>query len=89
MFGGLASGVRLNDLWSYDDGTWTEEIPNGALGSPAIRAEMSMAYDENLGCMLMYGGGVGGGDQLADTWKLCTDQTDDFYTILHTFGLND
>jgi hypothetical protein len=56
MFGGVGNLLLKNDLWWYNPGTntWTENIPQGALGSPPARCYHSMVWDGTR--VIMFGG---------------------------------
>lgn len=54
VFGGLgAGGAALNDTWTWDGSTWTEQHPSV---SPAARAFALMAYDPHGRDVVMAGG---------------------------------
>jgi hypothetical protein len=68
LFGGLTTSAGLlNDLWQYAGGRWN---PVDVLGtSPPARSGGSMAYDEQAGEVVLFGG-TGSGGPLGDTWLL-------------------
>jgi hypothetical protein len=58
VFGGRDpdSGVYLNDLWSFDGTTWTEETQNNRI---APRAGATMTYNPCDGTLWLFGGFTG------------------------------
>jgi hypothetical protein len=62
--GGVGSGGSLNDTWTWDGTTWTQQSP---VTSPPARYGASMAYDPATGNTVLFGG-VGSGSFLNDTW---------------------
>jgi Galactose oxidase, central domain len=68
MFGGRPNyDANLGDTWLYDyaANAWTEVESEV---SPPARQSGSMVYDENLGCVVMFGGFEEGMDAVGDTW---------------------
>jgi hypothetical protein len=70
LFGGdTATGdccdVYYNDTWTWDGNTWTQLFPGA---SPAARAEASLAYDAEIGRVVVFGGYIIPGQGLDDTW---------------------
>jgi hypothetical protein len=70
LFGGIAySGDLLNDTWTWDGTTWTQQSP---ATSPSGGSGASMAYDAGTGQLVLFGGydppGLGGPGFLNDTW---------------------
>jgi len=68
LFGGAtSSGIFLNDTWTWDGTTWTQQSPPV---SPSPRAQMAMAYDPATDSVVLFGGcNVAPGTcTLADTW---------------------
>jgi hypothetical protein len=68
LFGGDdVDGNYLNDTWTWDGTTWTQQFPPV---SPPARSldEQSMAYDPVTGTIVLFGGG-NHGVGLADTWE--------------------
>lgn len=71
LFGGdtnsgpLPSDAFFDDTWTWDGTTWTRQFP---ASSPPPRGMASMAYDANLGLVVMFGGVNGPGGQSSDTW---------------------
>lgn len=69
QFGGGNFGPFLatNDTWWYDSGTnkWTQKIPQGAPGSPAVRNGHSMVWD---GTRVILFGGYTGATRLNELW---------------------
>ena len=70
LFGGRAEGIGgyANDTWTYDGTTWTRVIANGDVASPPGRQEAMMAYDANIGKVVLFGGIGNGTVRLDDTW---------------------
>jgi hypothetical protein len=64
-FGGLGRRGFLNDTWTWDGTTWTQEHP---ASSPPRRWAMGMAYDAARGDIVLFGGGNSGAGELNDTW---------------------
>jgi hypothetical protein len=60
-------GIYLGDTWTWDGVTWTEQFPASA---PAARATSCIAYDPNLGRVVLFGGSrdFDSGQGLNDTW---------------------
>jgi len=74
LFGGVAADNDvLDDTWTYDGSTWTQQFP---VTSPSARFAASMAYDAATGQVVLSGGsddfpnpnGGGSGGTLGDTW---------------------
>jgi hypothetical protein len=71
MFGGAASFLGndrwdfRNDTWEWDGSNWINVSPKE---SPEGRTKPGMAYDENRGVVVMFGG-VGRDGLLCDTWE--------------------
>jgi len=63
LFGGNNGTTHYNDLWRYDNGTWT----NLASGPPA-RTLAALAYDSANNRLLLFGGRMGVGTLLNDLW---------------------
>lgn len=65
MYGGRSESGLVNDLWQWDGKTWTM-IPfsNG----PKARSEFVMAYDDNIGNVVLFGGTDANYKILGDTW---------------------
>ena len=68
LFGGQSSlipaGTYLNDTWTWDGTTWTQQFPPV---SPPARSAMGMVYDVATKTVLGFGGANSGGI-LDDTW---------------------
>jgi hypothetical protein len=64
LFGGQASGVVLQDTWTYDGISWRQESPSNV---PAKRKDCAMAFDAFRGEVVMFGGYDNG--SLRDTQK--------------------
>ena len=75
IFGGINGYFStLNDLWVYntDSNTWTELIPDGAVGSPSSRHEALSGSHSHGGRLILYGGetlGEFGFENHQDTWE--------------------
>jgi hypothetical protein len=70
LFGGnegyISDGPYLNDTWTWDGTTWTQQFP--PVSPPARRFDnASMTYDAATRTVLMFGG-VGTSGGLGDTW---------------------
>jgi hypothetical protein len=70
-FGGLRhnpdtqSNDYLGDTWTFDGSTWTHEDTPVA---PVARSDARMAWSQDLGGIVLYGGTLNNGDSLKDTW---------------------
>ena len=68
-FGGRAAGQRVADTWEWDGTNWTQFIPSP---TPFARIWHSMAFDPQVGHIVMFGGdhiepyGLG---VINDTWE--------------------
>ncbi|MFN0249602.1 MAG: hypothetical protein ACKV2T_22145 [Kofleriaceae bacterium] len=71
MFGGYAYAqeavVPLDDLWEWDGERWHAVVPNDG-PRPGPRHGAAMAYDEERGAIVMFGGSTGGGRVSGETW---------------------
>jgi mannan endo-1,4-beta-mannosidase len=68
LFGGQGPGA-LNDTWTWDGTTWTQQHP---ATSPPVRAAAGAAYDRARGRVIVFGGVVTVNGKLqyyADTWS--------------------
>ena len=65
LFGGDNSGPAFTDTWTWDGSTWTQQFP---ASFPSARSTPQMAYDDELGEVVLFGGFGGPGDNLNDTW---------------------
>lgn len=64
LFGGTdANGNILNDTWTWDAVTWTQQFPPV---SPPARARPGMAYDAATKTVVLFGGSAN--IPLGDTW---------------------
>jgi hypothetical protein len=66
---GVCNGPPHDELWEWDGDTWTRV---SAVGAPPPRGFHAMAYDEDLGRVIVYGGALdlaAGAPALADTWE--------------------
>jgi hypothetical protein len=68
LFGGAdANGNFLNDTWTWDGVTWTQQFP--PISPPGRQLNVpAMAYDAATGTVVLFGGSAQGGD-LGDTWE--------------------
>ena len=68
LFGGYGEQELLNDTWAYDPlaNAWTELKPSGIL--PSGRCDYAMVYDPSTGRMILFGGAIGPGAVVNDTW---------------------
>ena len=68
LFGGQSSlipgGTYLNDTWTWDGITWTQQFPPV---SPSARIHMGMLYDAATQTVVLFGG-VNSAGSLGDTW---------------------
>jgi hypothetical protein len=68
LFGGNSSlipgGTFLNDTWTWDGITWTQQFPPV---SPSARTYMGMVYDAATQTVVLFGGSNNAG-VLGDTW---------------------
>ncbi|HEV2342780.1 MAG TPA: Ig-like domain-containing protein [Actinocrinis sp.] len=61
-----SQGTQNPDTWTWDGTDWTEH-PDPA--QPSARWQPSLAYDPDLGEVVLFGGSTGyGGPDLSDTW---------------------
>jgi hypothetical protein len=60
-------GIYLNDTWTWDGTTWTQQFP---ISSPPARGTASIAYDPYLGEVVLFGGSslYATEQGLNDTW---------------------
>jgi hypothetical protein len=66
LFAGAGTNGILDDTWTWDGSTWTEQSP--ATSPPALYYA-SMAYDQATGQLVLFGGfGSGANGVLAQTW---------------------
>ncbi|MBM3124909.1 MAG: hypothetical protein FJZ87_07505 [Chloroflexi bacterium] len=71
MFGGATGYIGnnqwdyKNDTWEWDGQTWTRMSPDVY---PPARLDHALAYDENRGVIVMFGG-LGQSGRLSDTWE--------------------
>ena len=68
LFGGKSSnGTFLNDTWTWDGVTWTQQFP--PVSPPARELDQpGMAYDAPMRRVVLFGGITTGGTVLGDTW---------------------
>ncbi len=65
LFGGLlsrspTSSVQLNDTWTWDGGTWTQQLP---ANNPPRREDAAMAHDSARQMVVLFGS-----ISMHDTW---------------------
>lgn len=70
LFGGDNGGgdccrIYYNDTWTWDGVNWTQQFP---ATSPSPRTRQTMAYDDTLGRVIVFGGTSGPPNALNDTW---------------------
>jgi hypothetical protein len=70
VFGGFG-GSYLSDTWKFDGSTWVK-VEGG--GPDARGGKPGMIFDEKENCIILFGGGIGGGSSLTpkamnDTWS--------------------
>jgi hypothetical protein len=66
LFGGaLASGVA-SDTWTWDGTNWIQQSP---ASSPTARQFGRLAYSQQIGAVILFGGISASGSFLSDTWK--------------------
>ncbi len=68
LFGGQNSreGTLYNDLWAYENGSWTEVSVSSA--KPLSRTLTAFTYDALNQQLLLFGGQASDGTALADLW---------------------
>ena len=66
LFGGNDDESHFNDLWCYDNDTWTNLTPGGT--KPSARTLTALTYDPLNDRLLLFGGRDATGTQLADLW---------------------
>ena len=65
LFGGFGASSLLNDTWTWDGTTWTQQHP---ASSPSIRGYAAAAYDAATGTVVLFGGEHPDGADFRDTW---------------------
>ncbi len=72
MFGGQAGAEDkwriLNDTWLYEDGRWRQVKPGLFGRHPSPRCGLCLAFDEEAGLTVLFGGNNGNSPSLGDTW---------------------
>lgn len=72
MFGGNSGAgnddALLGDTWSWDGDEWVQLVDDG--DGPTGRDNTLMAYDVVRDRIVLFGGYVGSGNYVADTWEL-------------------
>jgi hypothetical protein len=63
--GGDCCRIFYDDTWTWDGVTWTQQFP---ATSPSARTAHSIAYDNSLGQVVVFGGTSGPPEGLNDTW---------------------
>ncbi len=68
LFGGVdTSGTNLNDTWTWDGVTWTQQFP--PVSPPGRQFDMQgMTYDAATRTVIFFGGLLSNQDVLGDTW---------------------
>ena len=67
LFGGNpTNGVYLNDTWTWDGTTWTQQFPPLSPPARSFNSEQ-MAFDVATGTVVLFGG-AGPGSVFGDTW---------------------
>ena len=82
LFGGCTYGCPNAETWQFEKNsswasmTWTSGSPPlGQSNSPSARMNASMAYDPNLGGVILFGGQSTSGSLLNDTWNFTSSGT--------------
>jgi hypothetical protein len=66
--GGTSNDTALNDTWTWDGVTWTQQFP--PVSPPARELDtQDMAYDAASGTVVLFGGPNDAGGVLGDTWQ--------------------
>jgi hypothetical protein len=66
LFGGYStSSPNMNDTWTWNGTTWTQQFPGN---SPPAREWAAMAWDANTGKVILFGGSSDSSPYLGDTW---------------------
>jgi hypothetical protein len=65
LFGGDSAAGNLGDTWTWDGITWTQQTPSM---SPSPRGLSSIAWDNSVRRVVLFGGNSGPGQNLFDTW---------------------
>jgi hypothetical protein len=71
LFGGFGynastkSDEYLSDTWSFSNGTWTKLDP---ISAPSARSGAAIAFDPEMGDLVLFGGIIGGKTLGSDTW---------------------
>jgi hypothetical protein len=66
--GGTSDNTPLNDTWTWDGVTWTQQFP--PVSPPAREIDtQGMAYDAVTGTVVLFGGANDKGGVLDDTWE--------------------
>ena len=79
LFGGWDGTAYYNDTWTFDVGTSTWTNLN-LIEAPSARDSHSLVYNAATNELIMFGGFVGGTDDVQDTWAFGVSQdifTDD------------
>ena len=63
--GGDCCRVYYGDTWTWDGMNWTQQFPASA---PSARTDVPMAYDTDIGKVVLFGGFSVPGQGLSDTW---------------------
>jgi hypothetical protein len=65
LFGGASSTAILNDTWTWNGSTWTQQTP---AHSPSARTGVGMAYDAAHNQVVLFGGATSCCTLANDTW---------------------
>ncbi|MCP4363401.1 MAG: hypothetical protein GY796_35825, partial [Chloroflexi bacterium] len=66
LFGGNHNETHFNDLWHYDNGTWSQFTITGTL--PTSRTLAALTYVPSNNQLLLFGGQASDGTILGDLW---------------------
>jgi hypothetical protein len=67
LFGGTIDDIDAGDTWVWDGVDWDDATPTDPSESPSARRAAAMAWDPNLGQIVLYGG-FDGTQYRDDTW---------------------
>lgn len=65
LFGGHGATSLLSDTWHFSAGHWS---PAKSAASPTARLQPALAFDPDLGAVVLFGGNSSAGLPRADTW---------------------
>jgi hypothetical protein len=69
MHGGVGPGVIYDDLWEWSGSSWSERVTVGS-ARPSGRSLHNLAFDDESGTLLLFGGVDSLDSVLGDTWEL-------------------